>query len=63
MGQAVEALFFPINPGAEEASWRRCLEEGLDRLLRGKFAGEYQKELLMEFEKRLPEKPPWPVET
>jgi phosphoglycolate phosphatase-like HAD superfamily hydrolase len=60
---ANQALFFPINPGAEEASWQRCLEEGLDRFLRGTFAGEYQEELLAEFERRLPERPPWPVET
>ena len=34
--QAAEAnrpLFFPINPGAEEASWRRLFEEGIDRFL------------------------------
>jgi phosphoglycolate phosphatase-like HAD superfamily hydrolase len=59
---ANQALFFPINPGAEEASWRRCLEEGLERFLTGTFAGEYQQQLLAEFEKRLPERPPWPVE-
>jgi phosphoglycolate phosphatase-like HAD superfamily hydrolase len=58
---ANKALFFPINPGGEEASWRRCFDEGLDRFLSGTFAGGYQQELLAEFEKRLPEKPPWPV--
>ena len=59
---ANKAFFFPITPGAEEASWRKCLEEGLDRFLAGTFAGEYQKQLLAEFEQRLPERPPWPVE-
>ncbi len=60
--EANKALFFPINPGAEEASWRRCLEEGLDRFLSGTFGGDYQQVLLAEFEKRLPERPRWPVE-
>ena len=59
---ANKALFFPINPGAEEASWRRCFEEGLDRFLGGTFAGDYQQQLLAEFDKRLPDRPPWPVE-
>ena len=59
---ANHALFFPINPGAEEASWQRFFEEGIDRFLAGTFAGEYQAELLAEFDRYLPERPPWPVE-
>lgn len=55
-------LFFPINPGSEEASWQRLYEEGIDRFLAGEFAGEYQRKLLEEFDRYLPEKPPWPVE-
>jgi phosphoglycolate phosphatase-like HAD superfamily hydrolase len=58
---ANHALYFPINPGAEEASWRRFYEEGIDHFLSGTFAGEYEKELLAEFESYLPEKPPWRV--
>ena len=58
---ANQALFFPINPGAEEASWRKLYEEGIDRFLSGAFAGAYQDELLAEFDKALPEKPPWPT--
>ena len=27
----VGALFFPINPGAEEESWERFVGEGIDR--------------------------------
>jgi len=54
-------LFYPINPGAEEASWRRLLDEGIDRFLAGTFAGEYQVQLLAEFNEFLPELPPWPV--
>ena len=59
---ANQALFFPVNPGAEEASWRLMHEEGIDRFLAGKFDGAYQQKLLEEFDSYLPEKPPWPVE-
>ena len=37
--QANQALFFPINPGGEEPSWKRLYEEGIDRFLAGTFAG------------------------
>ncbi len=59
---ANECLFFPINPGHEEASWKRLLTEGIDRFFAGKFAGEYQQKLLDEFDTYLPERPPWPVD-
>jgi len=59
---ANEALFFPVNPGDEEASWKRFHEEGIERFFSGGFAGEYQQALLKEFDEYLPEKPPWPVE-
>lgn len=59
--QATGALFFPINPGGEEASWERFAQEGLERFFGGMFAGDYQQRLLAEFEKRLPANPPWPV--
>ncbi len=56
------ALFFPINPGAEEASWKRFVDEGIGRFLGGTFAGQYQAQLLAEFDSYLPAKPPWRVE-
>ena len=56
------ALFFPVNPGEEEASWKRFYEEGVARFLSGTFAGEFQDELLAEFDSYLPRRPPWPVE-
>jgi phosphoglycolate phosphatase-like HAD superfamily hydrolase len=56
---ANQALFFPINPGAEEESWRRLHAEGIDRFLAGTFAGAYQDELLAQFEQRLPSTAPW----
>jgi phosphoglycolate phosphatase-like HAD superfamily hydrolase len=59
---ANNALFFPINPGAEEASWERFYDEGIDRFLAGTFSGEYQASLVAEFDRHLPKNPPWPVE-
>jgi phosphoglycolate phosphatase-like HAD superfamily hydrolase len=53
------ALFFPINPGHEEASWERFVREGCDRFLAGTYAGAYEDELIAEFDRYLPEQPPW----
>ena len=58
---ANDCLFFPINPGEEEKSWKRFLEEGIDKFISGEFAGKYQRALLDEFDTYLPERPPWPV--
>lgn len=57
--QAVGALFYPINPGAEEASWERFIGEACDKFLNGEFAGEYQEKIIAEFDSYLPELPPW----
>jgi len=53
------ALFYPINPGKEEKSWERFHNEALDRFFAGKYAGDYEKELVKEFDACLPEKPGW----
>jgi phosphoglycolate phosphatase-like HAD superfamily hydrolase len=53
------ALFFPINPGHEEASWERFFQEGCERFLAGAFAGTYEEELIAEFDRHLPEQPAW----
>jgi phosphoglycolate phosphatase-like HAD superfamily hydrolase len=53
------ALFYPINPGAEDASWERFYNEALDRFFAGEYAGTYELELIEEFEKYLPSIPPW----
>jgi phosphoglycolate phosphatase-like HAD superfamily hydrolase len=58
---ANDCLFYPINPGAEETSWQRFFDEGVDKFLTGEFAGEYQQILLDEFDSFLPVDPPWPV--
>ena len=57
--RANNALFFPINPGHEEESWQRFYEEALDRFLAGTYAGDYEAQLIADFEKLLPEVPPW----
>ncbi len=52
-------LFYPINPGHEEACWKELLDTGLDRFFAGSFAGDYERGRIAEFEKLLPDKPPW----
>jgi phosphoglycolate phosphatase-like HAD superfamily hydrolase len=56
---ANDALFYPINPGAEEASWARFYDEAIDKFLNEEFAGAYQQALLDEFDACLPVLPPW----
>jgi len=57
--RANNALFYPIVPGQEEVSWERFFSESLDRFLTGKYACEYEAQLVKEFDARLPEKPGW----
>ncbi|MBN1647951.1 MAG: HAD family hydrolase [Spirochaetales bacterium] len=54
-----DALFFPICPGSEEISWKQLLDEGLDRFFSGTFKGVYQKKLIDQFNRILPENPDW----
>jgi phosphoglycolate phosphatase-like HAD superfamily hydrolase len=53
------ALFFPVNPGHEEASWERFNREAIERFFNHTYAGAYEASLIAEFETLLPEKPPW----
>ena len=48
-------LFYPIIPGKENESWKRFLDEGFQKFLKGIFAGNYQASLLKEFLMTLPE--------
>jgi len=57
--KANNALFFPINPGDEESSWQRLLEEGLPRFFDGTYAGAYEAKLIETFDGYLPTVPPW----
>ena len=52
-------LFYPIKPGSEDESWRRFHDEGMVRFLSGRYAGDYEAELIDEFDALLPEVPPW----
>lgn len=56
---AVDALFYPICPGAEELSWQRFLEEACEKFLEGAYAGAYEAERIGEFERLLSDTPPW----
>jgi phosphoglycolate phosphatase-like HAD superfamily hydrolase len=53
------ALFYPINPGHEEASWERFHHEAFDKFIAGEYAGEYEDKVVGEFEALLPDLPPW----
>jgi len=53
------ALFFPINPGREDESWQRFYEEGLHKFLNLEYTRDYEAALIAEFEKTMPETPPW----
>jgi phosphoglycolate phosphatase-like HAD superfamily hydrolase len=53
------ALFYPIIPGEEEASWERFYKEGIDVFLKGEYAGSYESELIKKFELKLPDTPSW----
>jgi phosphoglycolate phosphatase-like HAD superfamily hydrolase len=57
--RANNALFFPINPGHEEDSWQLFYEEAMDRFFNQTYAGAYEAKLIADFQKFLPEKPPW----
>lgn len=60
--KANNCLFYPINPGEEEASWQRFHDEAIDKFFAGSYAGEYQQKLLDEFDSFLPEQPKWKVD-
>ncbi len=53
------ALFFPIVPGNEERSWENFFETALDKFFNGSYSVEYEAELIAEFNRRLPDIPPW----
>jgi phosphoglycolate phosphatase-like HAD superfamily hydrolase len=57
----VGALFYPINPGSEEKSWERFVNEGIGRFFSSSYAGAYEASLIEEFMKLLPHNPPWQI--
>jgi phosphoglycolate phosphatase-like HAD superfamily hydrolase len=58
-GRANGTLFYPINPGHEDASWERFFNEAADKFFNGTYGGAYEASLIAEFDKLLPERPPW----
>jgi phosphoglycolate phosphatase-like HAD superfamily hydrolase len=57
--RANDALFFPVNPGHEEDSWKLLHDEAFDKFIEGTYAGDYEDGLIEKFEALLPETPPW----
>jgi phosphoglycolate phosphatase-like HAD superfamily hydrolase len=57
--RANHALFYPINPCEEDVSWERFYHEAMDRFFAGTYAGSYEAALIAEFERCLPDTPPW----
>ena len=57
--KANNALFFPLVPGEEEASWEHLLAEGIARFFNGNFSGAYEAGLTARFLAKLPSDPPW----
>lgn len=55
----VGVQYYPILPGKEKESWLRFKDEALPRFLAGTFAGEYQHQLIDEFNAMLPAEVPW----
>ncbi|HVM61341.1 MAG TPA: HAD family hydrolase [Verrucomicrobiae bacterium] len=51
--QANHVMFYPIMPGQEAQSWARFLDEGFDRFLSERYAGDYERQLVDEFVSRL----------
>lgn len=52
-------LFYPINPGHEEASWERLYNEALDKFFEGTYEGGYEEKLIRDFEEFMPAEPSW----
>ncbi len=58
-GRDVGALFFPVNPGSEDASWQLFLDEAMEKFFNGQYAGVYESTLIDKFQELLPATPPW----
>ncbi|MDE0012987.1 MAG: HAD hydrolase-like protein [Candidatus Poribacteria bacterium] len=58
-GRDVGALFFPVNPGSEDASWQLFLDEAMEKFFNGEYAGAYESVLIDKFQELLPATPPW----
>ena len=57
--RSVKAHFYPIDPGHEEESWERFVKKAYARFLNGTYGGDYEAQLIRQFEALLPDAPPW----
>ncbi len=57
--KANRVLFYPVNPGNEEKSWKRFYNEAMDKFFGRTYEGEYENSLIEEFQSFLPETPQW----
>lgn len=57
--ESIGALFYPIKPGYEEKSWEQFYKVVIDKFLKGKYRGNYQKNIITDFYKVLPKRPHW----
>ena len=57
--KANNLLFYPVNPGCEEKSWELFFNEVTDKFHNGGYTADYEAGFIAEFEKLLPETPPW----
>ena len=57
--QGNEARFFPVNPAEEEKSWELFYKDIADKFKNGKYGREAEQKLIQEFDRHLPELPPW----
>jgi histidinol phosphatase-like enzyme len=57
--RAVGALFYPVVPGREDQSWRIFHDRIIDLFMEGKYNSDIEFQFLRDFQKALPETPPW----
>ena len=57
--EAIGAQFYPINPGDEERSWKRLVDQVYALFLSRDYAGDVEAAYIREFDALLPETPPW----
>lgn len=57
--RANDAAFYPINPGEEEKSWQMFGKKYADIFFTGEYTKEIESDLVTEFNRHLPEVPPW----
>jgi phosphoglycolate phosphatase-like HAD superfamily hydrolase len=53
------AFFYPIKPGFEDESWEFFYKEAADKFRDSRYTADYEAQLIADFEKLLPEVPPW----